>query len=65
VRVLPFGLGNRQPQLPVKPDRTVDIPGEYLDDCRGQSHTHGRILSPLGGHRHEQIGQAHRGGIGA
>jgi endonuclease/exonuclease/phosphatase family metal-dependent hydrolase len=37
----------------------VDISGEDLDDCRGQSHTHGRILSPAafggvqeGNHRH-------------
>ena len=33
VRVRSLGLGNRQPQLPVERDRTVDIPGEYLDDC--------------------------------
>lgn len=65
VRVRSCGFGNRQPQLPVEPDRTADISGEYLDDCRGQSHTHGRILSLLGGHRHEQIGRPHRGGIGA
>ena len=48
VRVRPVGLGNRQPQLPVEPDRTADISGEYLDDCRGQSRTRGRILSPAG-----------------
>jgi hypothetical protein len=45
MRVRPSRLGNREAEETVERDRTRDILGEDLDDCRAQPHGHGLRLT--------------------